>query len=65
MSKRRSRDRPPGEKAERQRIPQPVSVVNGIPDRRERTPNWMVLAIAGAFLAWLAFLIYCAAAGGV
>ena len=44
-------------------LPEPVNVVDGIPDRRERTPAWKYVLIAVMFLGWLAFLIYCAAAG--
>ena len=43
--------------------PQPVDVVDGIPDRAENPPRWKYVLIAAVFLAWLGFLIYCAAAG--
>lgn len=43
--------------------PQPVDVVDGIPDRSGRPAAWKYVFLAGAFVAWVAFLIYCAAAG--
>jgi len=64
----RKRKAPPAradEPADKQELPEPVNVVDGIPDRRERTPVWKYVLIAVVFLAWLAFLIYCAAAGNV
>jgi hypothetical protein len=51
--------------AEPRKLPEPVDVVDGIPDRAAHTPAWKLLLLAGIFLAWLAFLIYCAAAGNV
>jgi hypothetical protein len=44
-------------------LPPPVDVVDGIPDRRPTTPRWRYAVIAAVFLAWLGFLVYCAAAG--
>jgi len=43
--------------------PEPVDVVDGVPDRAARAPLWRYLLLLGIFLAWLGFLIYCAAAG--
>ncbi|HUT02094.1 MAG TPA: hypothetical protein VM031_06540 [Phycisphaerae bacterium] len=64
MSKKRraqpSRPEPPPEEAER---PRPVDVVDGIPDRCRQASRWQYVAIGAVFLAWVAFLIYCAAAG--
>jgi hypothetical protein len=34
-----------------------------IPCRAARRPAWKYAALAAAFAAWLAFLIYCAVAG--
>ena len=62
----RKRKAPPAradEQAGPAELPQPVNVVDGIPDRREGTPAWKYVLIGGVFAAWLAFLIYCAAAG--
>jgi|GEM_PF-1735267 len=57
----RGRDKPP----ERERpAPQPVDVVDGVPDRAPSRPLWKLLLLAGIFLAWVAFLVYCAVAGG-
>jgi len=44
-------------------LPEPVDVVDGIPDRSAHAPAWKYVLIALLFLAWLAFLIYCAVAG--
>ena len=41
----------------------PINEVDGIPDRAPRRSPWKILLIAGVFLAWLAFLIYCQVAG--
>jgi hypothetical protein len=43
--------------------PEPVDVVDGVPDRSPRPRGWKVLLLAAVFAAWVAFLIYCAAAG--
>ena len=48
--------------AEREAVPlppEPVDVVDGIPDRAARTPAWKYIVIAAIFLAWVAFLVYC------
>ena len=45
--------------------PPPVDLVDGIPDRQAHPPRWKYLAPAIVFLAWVAFLIYCAAAGNL
>jgi len=47
------------------RVPEPVDVVDGIPDRAAHRPMWKWVLIAAAFLAWLAFLIYCQLAGNL
>ncbi len=43
--------------------PAPVNVVDGVPDRSPRRAVWKLLALLGAFVAWLAVLVYVAAAG--
>lgn len=44
-------------------VPDPVDVVDGIPDRSSRPRGWKYAALAAVFIGWLAFLIYCALAG--
>jgi len=61
--KRRTQPARPKETAEEGQAPQPVDMVNGIPDRCQQAPKWKYIVIAVVFAAWLAFLIYCAAAG--
>ena len=46
-------------------IPQPVDVVDGIPDRSARRPLWKYILIGVLFLAWVAFLVYCHLAGRI
>lgn len=41
----------------------PVDVVDGIPDRATGTGKWKYALIATAFVAWVAFLIFCQNAG--
>ena len=43
--------------------PEPVDVVNGIPDRSRRRPLWAYILLALIFLGWLAFLVTCRIAG--
>ena len=38
--------------------PEPIDVVDGIPDRSPRRRLWVCLVLALVFLAWLAFLIF-------
>jgi hypothetical protein len=44
-------------------IARPVDVADGIPDRSAKPVKWVYVAIAVVFLAWMAFLVYCAVAG--
>jgi hypothetical protein len=44
-------------------VPEPVDVVDGIPDRDAAVPAWKYLALAGVFTAWTVFLVYVAMAG--
>lgn len=41
------------------RRPEPVDVVDGIPDRSANCAAWKYLVLAIVFVAWIAFLIYC------
>ena len=43
--------------------PQPVDVVDGIPDRSRSTGVWKYVIIAMIFAAWMALLVYCQLAG--
>ena len=55
MSKKR--DKKPVE------APEPVNVVDGIPDRSTHSGTWAYLIVAAVFVAWVAFLVYCQLAG--
>lgn len=44
-------------------LPQPVDMIDGIPDRCDRGRTWKLVAIVIIFLAWLAFLMYAYLAG--
>lgn len=60
---RRNRDKKepaaPKPAAPEKKSPTPIDVVEGIPDRSATRPLWKYLLIAGVFLAWIGFLIYC------
>ena len=62
MSKRAKKQSPAKDKAPQP--PQPVDVVDGVPDRAENPPKWKYFALLGIFAAWVAFLVYCHLAGG-
>lgn len=64
MSKRRgnSSGRPGGDDARDEPL-KAIDSVDGIPDRAAQRPMWKYVLIAAIFLGWLAFLVYCAAAG--
>lgn len=47
------------------KLPQPVDVTEGIPDRDASVSAWKIILLAAIFLGWLTFLIYCWLAGGV
>lgn len=47
----------------RSRPPEPVDLVDGIPDRAARAPLWRYLLLAAIALAWGAVLVYCWLAG--
>ena len=62
----RAKSQPPRRHAEKQeKLPDPVDIHDGIPDRCERPARWKLLLIGVLVAAWLSFLIYCAAAGNV
>lgn len=42
---------------------EPIDVIDGIPDRQAERPRWKLLTLAGVFLAWIAFMLYCQLAG--
>ena len=48
-----------------QPLPDPVDVVDGIPDRSTRSGKWVLVLLGAVFLAWVAFLVYNAVAGGI
>lgn len=45
------------------KAPEPVSVVDGIPDRSARPAAWKYVLLTAVLLGWVAFLMYCAVAG--
>ncbi len=45
--------------------PDPVDVVDGIPDRSPNPAVWKYVTLAVIFAVWVAFLIYCLFAGNV
>ena len=52
------RKRPPAEDG-----PSPVDVMDGIPDRSANPAPLKHILVAVIFLAWVAFLVFCAIAG--
>ena len=46
-------------------LPEPVDVVDGIPDRSKRPARWVYVVIGAVFVVWVVFLIYNAMVGGV
>ncbi len=44
-------------------LPEPIDVVDGIPDRSKNPAAWKYLLIVLIFAGWVAFLIYCGIAG--
>lgn len=45
--------------------PEPIDMVDGIPDRAARAPLWRYLLLVAVGLAWIAVLVYCWLAGNV
>jgi len=43
--------------------PEPVDVVDGIPDRSPTAPRWKLVVILLVFLAWVGFMLYVQFAG--
>lgn len=39
--------------------PEPINKINEVPDRSPHPAVWKYLLLVGAFLAWMAFLLYC------
>jgi hypothetical protein len=52
-------------RARRAEHPPPANLIDGIPDRSDRPAAWKRVVLALVFLAWLGFLIYCAAAAHI
>ncbi len=44
-------------------VPEPIDVVDGVPDRSKNQAAWKYLLIALIFAGWVAFLIYCGITG--
>jgi len=64
MSRRKAKPRRRTGPTDPKTPPGHLDVGEDTPDRAER-PLGKYLILAGIFLAWLAFLIYCAVAGNV
>ena len=60
---RRDKKPPPTRKPDRTPPPEPIDMVDGIPDRQAVRPRWKFLVLAAVFAAWIAFLLYCQVAG--
>jgi len=45
--------------------PQPINVVDGVPDAAEKPSRWRLPLVLLIFAAWAAFLIYCLLAARV
>jgi len=43
--------------------PEPVNVVDGIPDRAPTSPRWKFVVILLVFLAWVGFMVFVQIAG--
>jgi hypothetical protein len=48
-----------GDRSDRPKPPEPVDVVDGIPDRSPRPAWWKYAVLAAVLLAWVGFLIAC------
>ncbi len=55
---------PPNKSVEQLGPPEPIDEIDGVPDRSPHPAVWKYLLLAGAFLAWMAFLLYCQFGGG-
>ena len=65
IKKTAKQDRSPERPAPPEPAPEPVDVVDGIPDRSPRPSAWKYLALLAVFLGWVAVLIYFQVAGGL
>jgi len=65
MSRRRrkSRRRAAPVEAAAEQVPDPVDVVDGIPDRSAVGLVWKWALLGAIFLVWVGFLVYCAVTG--
>ncbi|MCK4623742.1 MAG: hypothetical protein KAV00_00385 [Phycisphaerae bacterium] len=45
--------------------PEPVDVIDGVPDRSGDPRPWKYIAVAAVFLAWISFLIICGIIGAL
>jgi len=59
VTKRENKKKPSQEPAP----PKPVNVVDGVPDRSDRSMMRTLVWIIVIFSAWVAFLVYCRLAG--
>ncbi len=67
MAGGRTRSSPPRQARQRAGpdVPEPVDVVDGIPDRSGAPHRWKYAVLVLIFLGWVGFLIYCALAGAL
>ena len=45
------------------RWPEPVDVINGVPDRSAKARLWKYVAVAVVFLIWVCLLVLCGVIG--
>jgi len=68
MANKKTKNNNPNNKTKKDSRPvpvaaDPVDVVDGMPDVSSNRAAWKYIALAVAFAAWVAFLIYCSLAG--
>jgi len=63
MMARRETATPRGQEKDDLPAPEPVDVVDGIPDRSAKPAAWKLLVLVLVFLAWACLLVFCAIAG--
>ncbi len=56
-------DKPKERKPAEKHSPEPIDVVDGIPDRSGGAGIWRRVIIGVIFAGWVAFLVYCVMAG--
>lgn len=44
--------------AEKRAVPEPINVIDDMPDVAAARPVWFYILLGGVFAAWLGFLIY-------